>query len=44
MHDMWRDIFVLGGPIWRKFCDPSSVYIFLIVGLRLSGKRELAAA
>ena len=42
MHDMWRDMFVLGGPILEKILRPVIVYIFLIVGLRLSGKRELA--
>jgi len=39
---MWRDMFVLGGPILEKILRPVIVYIFLIVGLRLSGKRELA--
>src|ERR1700682_1782868 len=42
MHDMWRDMFVLGGPILEKILRPVIVYIFLIIGLRLSGKRELA--
>jgi uncharacterized membrane protein YcaP (DUF421 family) len=42
MHDMWRDMFVLGGPILEKILRPVIVYIFLILGLRLSGKRELA--
>jgi uncharacterized membrane protein YcaP (DUF421 family) len=42
MHDMWKDMFVLGGPILEKILRPIIVYIFLIVGLRLSGKRELA--
>ena len=42
MHDMWHDMFVLGGPILEKILRPVIVYIFLIVGLRLSGKRELA--
>ena len=42
MHDMWKDMFVLGGPILEKILRPVIVYIFLIVGLRLSGKRELA--
>ena len=42
MHDMWRDMFFIGGPILEKILRPIIVYIFLIVGLRLSGKRELA--
>jgi uncharacterized membrane protein YcaP (DUF421 family) len=42
MHDMWHDMFVLGGPILEKILRPVIVYIFLILGLRLSGKRELA--
>jgi uncharacterized membrane protein YcaP (DUF421 family) len=35
-------MFVLGVPIAEKILRPVIVYIFLIVGLRLSGKRELA--
>jgi uncharacterized membrane protein YcaP (DUF421 family) len=42
MHTIWRDMFVLGLPIAEKMLRPLFVYIFLIVGLRLSGKRELA--
>ena len=42
MHSMWREMFVLGLPIAEKVIRPVVVYIFLIVGLRLSGKRELA--
>jgi len=42
MHDMWKDMFFIGGPILEKILRPVIVYIFLIVGLRLSGKRELA--
>jgi uncharacterized membrane protein YcaP (DUF421 family) len=41
MHDIWKDMFVLGVPILEKILRPVAVYIFLIVGLRLSGKREL---
>ena len=36
------DMFVLGLPIAEKIIRPIVVYIFLIVGLRLAGKRELA--
>jgi len=41
MHDMWKDMFVVGLPILEKILRPIFVYVFLIVGLRLSGKREL---
>jgi uncharacterized membrane protein YcaP (DUF421 family) len=41
MHDMWKDMFVLALPILEKVLRPVFVYAFLIVGLRLSGKREL---
>ena len=41
MHDMWKDMFVLALPILEKILRPICVYAFLIVGLRLSGKREL---
>jgi uncharacterized membrane protein YcaP (DUF421 family) len=42
MHTMWHDMFALGLPILEKILRPVIVYVFLIVGLRLSGKRELA--
>jgi uncharacterized membrane protein YcaP (DUF421 family) len=42
MHDVWKDMFALGLPIAEKILRPIIVYIFLIAGLRLSGKRELA--
>jgi uncharacterized membrane protein YcaP (DUF421 family) len=42
MHEIWTNMFVLGVPIAEKILRPIIVYIFLIVGLRLSGKRELA--
>jgi Predicted membrane protein len=41
MHDMWKDMFVLALPILEKILRPVFVYVFLIVSLRLSGKREL---
>ena len=40
--EMWRHMFVLGLPIAEKILRPILVYAFLIVGLRLAGKRELA--
>src|ERR1700704_5196839 len=36
------DMFVLTLPIAEKIVRPVVVYVFLIVGLRLAGKRELA--
>jgi uncharacterized membrane protein YcaP (DUF421 family) len=36
------DMFALGLPIAEKIIRPTVVYIFLIIGLRLAGKRELA--
>src|SRR5262250_3642940 len=41
MHEIWKDMFVLGIPLLEKILRPIVVYGFLIVGLRLSGKREL---
>src|SRR5437870_12549034 len=37
-----HDMFALGLPVLEKILRPILVYIFLIVGLRLAGKRELA--
>ncbi|MGD1104493.1 MAG: YetF domain-containing protein [Terriglobia bacterium] len=43
MHDkLWFDMFVLGLPVLEKIFRPLIVYAFLIVALRLAGKRELA--
>src|SRR3989442_14292440 len=39
---IWHDLFVLGIPVVEKIIRPILVYVFLIVGLRLAGKRELA--
>jgi uncharacterized membrane protein YcaP (DUF421 family) len=36
------DMFVLTLPVAEKMLRPVIVYVFLIVGLRLAGKRELA--
>ena len=41
MHDMWKDMFVITLPILEKILRPVIVYLFLVVVLRLSGKREL---
>lgn len=42
MNTLWHDIFVLSLPIAEKIIRPILIYVFLIVGLRLAGKRELA--
>jgi len=42
MHSIWHDMFSLGLPVLEKILRPLVVYAFLIVGLRLAGKRELA--
>ncbi len=39
---MWNDIFVLGAPLIEKILRPICVYIFLVIALRIFGKRELA--
>jgi uncharacterized membrane protein YcaP (DUF421 family) len=41
MHDTWKDMFVLGLPLLEKILRPVIVYAFLVISLRLSGKREL---
>ncbi len=41
-HDMWKGIFVLGAPMVEKILRPILVYFFLVVVLRVFGKRELA--
>jgi uncharacterized membrane protein YcaP (DUF421 family) len=41
MHDIWKDMFVMGLPLLEKILRPILVYAFLVISLRLSGKREL---
>jgi uncharacterized membrane protein YcaP (DUF421 family) len=41
MHDMWKDMFFISLPIFEKILRPVLVYFFLVIVLRLSGKREL---
>jgi hypothetical protein len=41
MHDIWKDMFVISLPILEKILRPIIVYVFLVVMLRLSDKREL---
>jgi len=42
MEKTFHDMFFLGLPILEKVLRPIVVYVFLIAGLRLAGKRELA--
>jgi uncharacterized membrane protein YcaP (DUF421 family) len=42
MEKAFHDMFFLGLPILEKVLRPMVVYVFLIVGFRLAGKRELA--
>ncbi len=42
MHDVLTHMFVLGLPILEKILRPVIVYAFLVISLRLAGKRELA--
>jgi len=42
MDRVLSDMFVLGLPVLEKMLRPAIVYAFLVVGLRLAGKRELA--
>ena len=44
MSHIWENLFVLTNDIslLEKILRPILVYVFLIVGLRLAGKRELA--
>ena len=39
---MWNDMFVAGVPLIEKVLRTLIVYVFLIICLRLAGKRELA--
>lgn len=39
---IWSDMFIIGVPILEKILRPVIIYIFLVLGLRLAGKRELA--
>jgi uncharacterized membrane protein YcaP (DUF421 family) len=43
MHSkMFSDMFFLAVPVAEKILRPVVVYLFLVIGLRLAGKRELA--
>lgn len=39
---LWHDMFSLGLPLVEKILRPVIVYLFLVIALRLAGKRELA--
>ena len=39
---MWGDTFALGAPLAEKILRPVAVYVFLVIALRVFGKRELA--
>jgi len=41
-RQMLIDMFVIGVPLLEKIVRPVVVYFFLVVGLRIAGKRELA--
>src|SRR5512136_1981201 len=42
MDSLWSNMFVIGLPIAEKILRPIAVYAFLVVGLRLAGKHQLA--
>src|SRR4030095_9193444 len=42
LYQTFYDMFVLTVPVLEKVLRPWLVYIFLVVGLRLAGQRELA--
>src|SRR5450759_2608171 len=43
MHTpLFHDMFFLSLPVAEKMLRPIVVYVFLIIGLRLAGKREMA--
>jgi len=42
MSPFWHDLLIPGVSIGEKVARPILIYIFLVIGLRLAGKRELA--
>src|SRR6187401_3350952 len=42
MTEVWTHLVTSGAPVWEKILRAVVVYAFLIIGLRLAGKRELA--
>ncbi|MDQ2766999.1 MAG: DUF421 domain-containing protein [Gemmatimonadota bacterium] len=41
MHTIWTELFTPGEPLFAKVIRTLIVYVFLLLGLRLAGKREL---
>jgi uncharacterized membrane protein YcaP (DUF421 family) len=41
-YKAFHDMFALGLPVVEKILRPILVYVFLIIGFRIAGKRELA--
>jgi uncharacterized membrane protein YcaP (DUF421 family) len=41
MHAIWTEMFTPGEPLFAKVIRTLLVYVFLLVGLRVAGKREL---
>src|ERR1700712_1599525 len=41
MHSIWTEMFTPGEPLVAKVIRTIIVYFFLLLGLRLAGKREL---
>src|SRR5436309_12402594 len=41
-RDMWHSIFAVGAPLAEKVLRPILTYTFLVIALRVFGKRELA--
>jgi uncharacterized membrane protein YcaP (DUF421 family) len=41
MHTIWTELFTPGEPLIAKVIRTIIVYVFLLIGLRLAGKREL---
>src|SRR5438270_11848629 len=42
MHTIWQNLMTPGVSVGEKLIRTVLVYVFLIVGLRLAGKRELS--
>src|SRR5438477_9237311 len=44
MDKIWHDMFSIGSALFvlEKMLRPMFIYFFLLIGLRLAGKRELA--
>ena len=43
MQTIWTDMLVSGVPLAEKVLRTIAVYVFLVAGLRVFGKRELGA-